>query len=80
MFRLLLGSANSFFEKVLSQGQVTCWIEMLDQCNKDIRPLAMHIEPLFLACMEQSEPPVEFSFLEQLDTLQETDVLKHLER
>ena len=80
VFGLLPGSANSFFEKVLSQGQVTCWIEMLDQCNKDIRPLAMHIEPLFLACMEQSEPPVEFSFLEQLDTLQETDVLKHLER
>lgn len=79
VFGLLPVSANNFFEKFLSQGQVTYWIEMLDGCNEDIRPLATHMEPLFLACMDESEPPAEFLFLERLDALKGSNVLKHLE-
>lgn len=79
IFGLLPASANSFFERYLSQGQVTHWIEMLSSCNKDTYKLAVYIEPLFLACMQESEPPAEFLFLEKLNTLTDSNVLEQLE-
>jgi len=51
---------------------------MLAECNKNVTLMAKEMEPLFLACMEESEPPPEFTFLEDLDALQEQNPLQLL--
>jgi hypothetical protein len=62
--------SNAFVEKQLTtQALVSQWVEMIAECNRDASALALHIEPLFLACMEQSEPPKDFAFLVELADL-----------
>jgi hypothetical protein len=58
---------NAFVEKTLTQTRLSQWADMVAECNKDVVEMAARIEPLFLACMEESEPPPEFAFLENLD-------------
>ncbi|KAF2702432.1 hypothetical protein K504DRAFT_284073 [Pleomassaria siparia CBS 279.74] len=60
---------NAFVEKTLSQARLSQWADMVVECNLDVMKMAKHIELLFLACMEESEPPPEFAFLENLDGL-----------
>jgi hypothetical protein len=59
---------NAWIERQMTQTRVRQWIGMVLECNKDVPIIAARIEPLFLACMEESEPPSEFLFLEQLDS------------
>ena len=60
---------NDFVQKRLTQTRVGQWVDMLAECNSDVARLAKRVEPLFLACMEESQPPPEFAFLEDLDNL-----------
>ncbi|KAI8930546.1 hypothetical protein NX059_012158 [Plenodomus lindquistii] len=69
IFGILPRGANNFIEKTLSQARVEQWAAMVKECNADAQAMAYNMEPLFLACMEELEPPVEFAFLEKLDHL-----------
>ncbi|KAF2710653.1 hypothetical protein K504DRAFT_465723 [Pleomassaria siparia CBS 279.74] len=42
------------------------------KCNPDVIIIAKRIEPLFLACIEESAPPPKFAFLENLTLLPQT--------
>ncbi|OSS53248.1 hypothetical protein B5807_02968 [Epicoccum nigrum] len=61
---------NSWIERQLTQTRVRQWIGMVLECNPDVPLIAARIEPLFLACMQESKPPSEFMFLERLDDYQ----------
>jgi hypothetical protein len=71
---------NAWIERQLTQTRVRQWIGMVLECNKDVPIIAARIEPLFLACMEESEPPSEFLFLEQLDDFQNARPLALFDR
>jgi hypothetical protein len=58
---------NAWIERQLTQTRVGQWMGMVLACNPDVPLIAARIEPLFLACMEESEPPSEFMFLERLE-------------
>jgi hypothetical protein len=60
-------TANTWVERQLTQTRVAQWIEMIAECNKDVAAMASRIEPLFLACIEESKLLAKFLFLEQLD-------------
>ncbi|KAF2702372.1 hypothetical protein K504DRAFT_459806 [Pleomassaria siparia CBS 279.74] len=63
---------NTFVERTLSQARLSQWADMVAECNPDVMMMAKRIEPLFLACMEESAPPPEFAFLENLALLPQT--------
>ena len=63
---------NAFVERSLTQVRVSQWIEMIAECNQDVVIMANKIEPLFRACMEESQPPSEFLFLEHLERYKDT--------
>ncbi|KAF2702528.1 hypothetical protein K504DRAFT_245649 [Pleomassaria siparia CBS 279.74] len=63
---------NTFVERTLSQARLSQWADMVAECNPDVVQMAARIEPLFLACMDESAPPPEFAFLEHLDGYPQT--------
>ncbi|KAF2706096.1 hypothetical protein K504DRAFT_459424 [Pleomassaria siparia CBS 279.74] len=63
---------NTFVERTLSQARLSQWADMVAECNLDVIMIAKRIEPLFLACMEESAPPPKFAFLENLALLPQT--------
>ncbi|KAF2702500.1 hypothetical protein K504DRAFT_466294 [Pleomassaria siparia CBS 279.74] len=63
---------NTFVERTLSQARLSQWADMVAECNLDVMIMAKRIELLFLACMEESAPPPEFAFLENLALLPQT--------
>lgn len=72
IFGILPRSANDFIEKRLTQTRVRQWVEMVAECNPNAERMAFAMERLFLACMEETEPPAEFAFLEDWDCLKGT--------
>ncbi|XP_014550374.1 hypothetical protein COCVIDRAFT_31862 [Bipolaris victoriae FI3] len=74
IFGLLPNSSDpdTFIEQRLTQARVGQWIEMVAACNEDARAMATRMEPLYMACVQGHPPPDEFSFLEQVDNVNQS--------